>query len=613
MLFNVFKRHAPMFLLLLFLGGILVLDVLSEPVCQVDEPHWITTSYVTWRLVSGDRKLQWKTAYKKHKLGDWGHKNPPLGKLLIGASVAASGLPAKAINYRWKWPHSYFYNLRTGRLPPRHLLKSVRLFMVGLSVFVLLFVYLIAFKLTLKPTLSLLAPLVLFALPVYRSHSVVVYTDIPQLLFLVMGIYAYLAFLEKERWGWLVLASSLWGLSCAVKFSSGVLVAGAVLFCFFLTMGWKKRVLSAFLIGALSLFSFFAVNPYLYSHPAQKLGRILKSWSKTKQSQQKSGHFKTVQTRGKAFSLMFRSAFFSPFQMKGRAPASFLWIVLLLFCFFAALDTARLWFEGARPDMRRLSEIRLFFGCLLLGLLLSLFFWNTFSGLFGGVLLSFSIRLLTSWREEDIQQRQRKFLFFAFWSSFVLTALWLPLDWSRYYLPVLLFFPLLFVAGLDRFVQSVATKNPVSSTEEVVSSKRRERLLRLLFPTGVVIFSLGFAIFWVTQSSAISRQQQSALTSRSMASLVELWDGTKNREKKVQLSSIIVDRLFMMRRLQDALLELKKVQPHAPKHPELMFRHAMVLLWSRKPLQARKILKEAVSLYPGNKQLKRAYQMTFRR
>ena len=227
--------------------------------------------------------------------------------------------------------------------------------------------------------------------------------------------------------------------------------------------------------------------------------------------------------------------------------------------------------------------------------------------------MSFSIRLLTSWREEDIQQRQRKFLFFAFWSSFVLTALWLPLDWSRYYLPVLLFFPLLFVAGLDRFVQSVATKNPVSSTEEVVSSKRRERLLRLLFPTGVVIFSLGFAIFWVTQSSAISRQQQSALTSRSMASLVELWDGTKNREKKVQLSSIIVDRLFMMRRLQDALLELEKVQPHAPKHPELMFRHAMVLLWSRKPLQARKILKEAVSLYPGNKQLKRAYQMTFRR
>ena len=82
--------NAPVALLVFVaIGAIMVSDVYKTSPVTVDEPHWITSGYLTYQLVvSAAGPSEWATAYDALRLGDWGNKNPPVGKFLVGVATA---------------------------------------------------------------------------------------------------------------------------------------------------------------------------------------------------------------------------------------------------------------------------------------------------------------------------------------------------------------------------------------------------------------------------------------------------------------------------------------------------------------------------------------------
>src|SRR5437773_3173984 len=101
---------------------VLVIKVTRDPPCAVDEPGWLRSGGITYQLVI-DRApaAAWEIAYDDN---DFDNRNPPVGKLVVGAMLAARGV--RVPEYKWTWPLSYQENMVLGTLPPPDVLKIGR-------------------------------------------------------------------------------------------------------------------------------------------------------------------------------------------------------------------------------------------------------------------------------------------------------------------------------------------------------------------------------------------------------------------------------------------------------------------------------------------------------
>jgi hypothetical protein len=181
------------------MAGALYVEANEPADCTIDEPGWVTSSLVTYRLFrSLAPPSRWGVAYDELQLGEWGNKNPPVGKLLVGAVVAAAAEPEERIAYHWTWPHGYEWNLRAGSLPPDRILLPPRRAIAVMGGLLLGLIYGCALLLTGRPWLSLLAPGLVWALPVFEFHATHVYMDVPQLLFLMAGQLGLLWHLKSQ-------------------------------------------------------------------------------------------------------------------------------------------------------------------------------------------------------------------------------------------------------------------------------------------------------------------------------------------------------------------------------------------------------------------------------
>src|SRR5688572_16861989 len=85
----------------LLLSASLVSEAARPGGPMVDEAEWITSGYVAWQLLAaGAPPSRWERAFAERGLGDWGNKNPPLGKYLIGLAVSRHVHDDAAVQYR---------------------------------------------------------------------------------------------------------------------------------------------------------------------------------------------------------------------------------------------------------------------------------------------------------------------------------------------------------------------------------------------------------------------------------------------------------------------------------------------------------------------------------
>jgi hypothetical protein len=261
------------------MSGQLVHTAANRTALSIDEPHWITSGYVTYLLIAtGAPSAQWETEFDAYGLGHWGNMNPPIGKFIIGIAVAHAKRPDDAVRYLWDFSRTREQNLATSSLPPIHILREVRIVIAVLASLCLLLIFLLARYLTHHPFVALAAPVFLWSSPVFRELASVVFVDIPQLAF-VLGAAVTFAFHAKTSsrvalWASLVLA----GLACATKLSAAVVVVGMLVYLLVQFARRRGTLFDIAATGAVPLFVFVAVNPFLYPDAIERIRYILASW-----------------------------------------------------------------------------------------------------------------------------------------------------------------------------------------------------------------------------------------------------------------------------------------------------------------------------------------------
>ena len=376
-----------------------------------DESPWITSGEVTLRLVEHlAPPSEWQHAYVDAKLGDWGLMNPPIGKLYFGLILRLTGIHDTK-RYRWEYGHGEAENQALGNMPPMEWVTPVRLGVVVMGGLSLWLVYLGAWQL-LRHWTALLAPLVVFsAMSFFATH---VLTEVPELVLILASGYLLLRYVERPSLGLLTASAVVAGLACAVKYSAAQSVIALVLVTIWAPDSWWKRFRHTVIALTLPFLVFVAVNPFLYPAPVLRTISLIGAWYWNKGFQQHLALFAPVAvwTRSDALYLVTMRAILPDVSILPWVFAR--WAALTI---IVGLGLAGLW-PIARTRPRIVAA------------------WTILSG-----------------------------------SSFVMTVLWLPLNWSQYYLPVIIWTPPLLVLGLASCGSLVMTQ--WSSSSKVSSFSAR--------------------------------------------------------------------------------------------------------------------------------------------
>jgi 4-amino-4-deoxy-L-arabinose transferase-like glycosyltransferase len=443
------RLYAPTVLIGL-LAALLVAEAHSGARCSVDEPGWIRSGYLAWRLATDlAPPSRWTAAFDDPKLGPWGHQNPPVGKLIIGMATALAKQPGDPVRYVWRWPAGYHWNLAAGTLPPTELLVGVRSVIAWFGVASLMLVYFIARELGGQAKWApLLAPALLGAGHAFRGHASLVMTDVPQMAFTLLAVWLLLRWQRRQRL-WLLCVSSISaGLACGTKFSAGALVLGSMVFLAIVPAPFWKRALRSLLAGAIPAAVFVAVNPHLWFHPLHNTLAMTRAWSTFLAIQQQdpfnAAH--AVTSRWQALHLTLSHVLLAPTYDTGAPGLSGLLprvlVALLVGVGVAALVVMALRLAGRSIQKRQLA---LTGGCAMLA---SIAAWLPGKA----PMLIAALFVLGAWHigrrlhDEGCGQAAGAFsvLFFA---TFVASVGWLPFDWPRYYLPLLGLTPVLAALG----------------------------------------------------------------------------------------------------------------------------------------------------------------------
>ncbi|MEE8475591.1 MAG: glycosyltransferase family 39 protein, partial [Myxococcota bacterium] len=310
-----------------------------------------------------------------------------------------------------------------------------------------------------------------FLSPVFQIHATQVYMDAPQLFFQAAAVFAFGAFIQHGSRAAFALSLVAMGLACAVKFSSAPIVLAAGIFVLLRREPIRRRLGNALAVAVLPLVVFTAVNPYLYPDPIGRTREILRGWSEVKAQQSRDPRLapSVVSSRLEGLALATKATvgqphFFHPLLVWKPRP---LWFdagvgLVGLVALLGAVRRYRFELPGARSRFTAPALIAL----IAVWLALRVFMAAGPSLLLGaiGAFWLFGTRRGTSDRELAV------YLGLSATSMWLMTGLWLPFDWNRYYLPILVLVPSFYAAGAALVLEVARTRRPRAQQDSHVQN-----------------------------------------------------------------------------------------------------------------------------------------------
>ena len=433
-------RHEVMGVTLLI--GVMAMSlahrVAAEAPISSDEPSWLASGYLTWQLVTTRATSEeWKVAYANRRMTTWGHMNPPVGKVLIGALVAFARDPSDPVDYTWNIALSREQNAEAGNLPPMPLLTPVRQGISLVGAALLLLAYLCARQVT-NPAGAAGAALLLFFSETCGDLATEVYTDVPQMALYLAALLALLRYARPpRRTRWLVLASVLGGLSCATKFSSAAVVATIAAISAVVPGTLRARLLRPAAVGVLALACFIAVNPVLYRNPIPRMQAMVHGWAEVLAGQQQMPLLAptAVRSRPAALKLVAERVWLQPSgtTAPGWAVDGLGWgwpLLGLLTSLGVLLALRQLRRAGSGSSRVASTAVALVGVGLIAGVVVPRQAWPYCGAVVGGAVI-----LAATLRRD--RSGPAAALLLAMTLGLITTVAWLPFDWGRYFFPAI--------------------------------------------------------------------------------------------------------------------------------------------------------------------------------
>lgn len=385
-----------------------------------DENHWLINSNRYFKLFFIDKALnskQWKefSAYDQ----------PPVGKYIIGLILFIAGDKdeIKQLEHTslWDFSKSLDWNITNGNIPPERLLSIVRLTMALFGAFTCLLIYYVGRQVFSLKT-GIIASLLLAYNPLMVTYSRRAMVDAPLLFFLtanvILIIFFYRAFLQQKSFNAFVFAALIGinaALAVGVKLYGGLAIVIFVIFCLLLIIitsisrqSFANRlkmiktivcslIISIFITGVV----FIGMNPYLYSNPLKRMTKMIKHRTLVVQRQQKDNPKAALTSLVKKSNSIVK----------------------------------RTLFPGNYVILGSILKIPIDFCLFILGLIMLLYLEN----------------------KHLIQNRMpslKTIVILWFIAIFVGTLAWIPLDWDRYYLPVIPCIVMMVGYGIDKIIDN---------------------------------------------------------------------------------------------------------------------------------------------------------------
>lgn len=392
-----------------------------------DENYWfIASKYFKLFFVDRDfRNKAWEDRLA--------YEEPPVGPYIIGLALSVSGYGDKIKELgemrRWDFLKDYDWNVAAGAMPPKEVLCVARLTMAILGILTCLLIYWIGKKIFNART-GLIAALLLAYNPLMLSCSSRAMTDAPLLFFLtvnlVLMVFFYRSFLKNNLLGTLVF-SGLIGINIAL--AAGTKLNGALnaiifgSFCIFVVFMKTLRrriqrdspgvdntdklrankeiniILISLLIAGVTAISVFTImNPYLYDQPLKGSINMVTFRMELARGQQELFGGGLTSLGQKAFFVIYRTLF-----------------------------------PGNNVILGNIFKVHFDFLLFLLGL--------------GLLLYGEAEYLLKNYRPS-----LRSIILIWIAVIFAGTIGWIPLDWDRYYLPVVPCIAMMMGFSIDRVI-----------------------------------------------------------------------------------------------------------------------------------------------------------------
>ena len=238
-----------------------------------DESHWATSSQLAYNLIiSGDLESPlWHDQF-------YLYSQPQLGKLAIGASLAAGGISGSTQVIEYDWMLDPEANRTRGAIPSRDTLWFARL--PGAIAGWLAAVVLWAIGRALgRGDVGLLAAALLASNPLWLANSRRAGMDTLALLFGLLAVYAAVRIFKSPRFVWWLWFGVAVGLTVSTKYTGllGALGSAVPLWLGFLRERSRGRA-ARFTTGgigsvAVAAALIVASNPVLYSEPVEGMAR----------------------------------------------------------------------------------------------------------------------------------------------------------------------------------------------------------------------------------------------------------------------------------------------------------------------------------------------------
>ncbi len=249
-----------------------------------DESHWITSGQQAFFLVTSGRlgDAQWQDEF-------YFYSQPQVGKLLIGAALAAAGRYGPAAIYDYDWQRRPQENRAAGRVPPDDAVLAGRVPSAVAGWLACLLLQALARTLGL-PGAGPTAALLLASHPLWLANARRAGLDAPALCLGLLATWAAVKAIrcsirsdpagQAERGrgrgsaAWWLLAGAAAGLATGTKYVGLLMLplAAAAAVPHAARRRWLRRNLAAAAAaGALGAALFLATNPALYDRPWERL------------------------------------------------------------------------------------------------------------------------------------------------------------------------------------------------------------------------------------------------------------------------------------------------------------------------------------------------------
>lgn len=350
--------------------------------------------------------------------------NGSISKYVIGLSAHLAGFSVDEINEQWDWGADWEYNVSTGHAPASALLLATRwpsAMLTALSVVVLF-----ALGLLLGGRGVAYVATAYYALnPAILLNGRRAMMEGSLLFFGLLTVLVALVYLRRRSWGWALGLGLAAGLAVASKHTNAFLVAPVLGACLLIPLverlrqrgaarGLVMQVGQVLTAGVLAGAVFFALNPVWWGvNPLEQASRIL--------------HMRSELLAG-------QTAFYGGYENVVDALAGF---------GRQALVVLPQYYEDTRFANWIAEQIALYEASPWRGV--------SVGGSVPGALVLLGLALLGGWRllrERTLALGERGLLLLWALSAVVTTLFLTPVEWQRYYLPVLPVVGLLAAVGL---------------------------------------------------------------------------------------------------------------------------------------------------------------------